>query len=173
MSTLEFTKESDPVASAPDDARRVPHERRRRVGVHMWLVPSLVTIGTCVLAAVLAAAAWQTYMGAPWTRDGTGRAYVVTIAPEVAGRIVELPVADNKSVNKGDLLMEIDPTDYTIAVSLAEAAVAQAKATADNTQAQSERRRKLTVLAASVEEKQTYASNAAVAWASHQQAVAN
>src|SRR5215467_1905102 len=173
MSTLEFTKESDAAAGGRDDARALPRERRRRLGMHTWLVPALVTIGACVLAAVLAAAAWETYMGAPWTRDGTVRAYVVTIAPEVAGRIVELPVADNQFVHKGDLLMVIDPTDYTIAVSLAEAAVAQAKATADNAQAQSERRRKLTDLAATVEEKQTYASNAAAAWASHQQAVAN
>jgi Biotin-lipoyl like len=39
-------------------------------------------------------------MGAPWTRDGAVRAYVVTIAPEVDGRIVELPVADNQFVHK-------------------------------------------------------------------------
>jgi hypothetical protein len=32
--------------------------------------------------------------GAPWTRDGTVRAYAVTMAPEVAGRIIKLPVAD-------------------------------------------------------------------------------
>src|SRR5262249_50024828 len=100
-------------------------------------------------------------------------AYVATIAPEVAGRIVELPVADNQFVHKGDLLMEIDPTDFTIAISLAEAAVAQAKATADNAQAQFERRRKLSDTATTVEEKQTYASNAAAAQASYQQAVAN
>ena len=71
-------------------------------------------------------------MGAPWTRDGTVRVYVVTMAPEVAGRIVELPVADNQFVHKGDLLMVIDPTDYKIAVSLAEAAVQQAEANAQN-----------------------------------------
>ncbi|MGH7046498.1 MAG: biotin/lipoyl-binding protein [Stellaceae bacterium] len=59
-------------------------------------------------------------MGAPWTRDGTVRAYVVTMASEVAGRIVELPVADNQFVHKGDLLMVIDPMNYKIAVSLAE-----------------------------------------------------
>ena len=71
-------------------------------------------------------------MGAPWTRDGTVRVYVVTMAPEVAGQIVELPVADNQFVHKGDLLMVIDPTDYKIAVSLAEAAVKQAEANARN-----------------------------------------
>ena len=62
---------------------------------------------------------WRVYMGAPWTRDGTVRVYVVTMAPEVAGRIVKLPVADNQLVHKGDLLIVIDPTDYKIAVDLA------------------------------------------------------
>jgi multidrug resistance efflux pump len=40
-------------------------------------------------------------------RDGAVSAYIVKIAPEVAGRIVELPVADNQFVHKGDLLMVI------------------------------------------------------------------
>jgi multidrug resistance efflux pump len=64
------------------------------------------------------------------------RAYVVRIAPEVAGRIAELPVIDNKYVHKGDLLMLIDPTNYKIAVSLAEAAVQQAQASVQNVDAQ-------------------------------------
>jgi multidrug resistance efflux pump len=75
-------------------------------------------------------------MGAPWTRDATVRAYVVTMAPEVAGRIVELHVVDNKYVRKGDLLMAIDPTNYRIAVSQAEAAVQQAQASVQNIDAQ-------------------------------------
>ena len=75
-------------------------------------------------------------MGAPWTRDATVRAYVVTMAPEVAGRIVELQVVDNEYVRKGDLLMVIDPTNYTIAVSQAEAAVQQAQASVQNIDAQ-------------------------------------
>ena len=74
-------------------------------------------------------------MAAPWTRDGTVRAYVVTMAPEVAGQIVKLPVADNQFVHKGDLLMVIDPTDYKIAVDLAEAAVEQAQVNAQNASA--------------------------------------
>jgi RND family efflux transporter MFP subunit len=116
---------------------------------------------------------WQAYMGAPWTRDGTVRAYVVTMAPEVAGRIVELPVADNQYVHKGDLLMVIDPTNYEIAVKRAEAAVAQAKADAQNKQVESARRQKLTTLSTSVEEKQIFASAALIAQANLQQAEAN
>jgi multidrug resistance efflux pump len=79
---------------------------------------------------------WEAYMGAPWTRDGTVRAYVVTMVPEVAGYIVELPVVDDQFVHKGDLLLEIDPTDYRIAVDLAEAAVQQAQANVQNIKAQ-------------------------------------
>jgi RND family efflux transporter MFP subunit len=116
---------------------------------------------------------WDAYMGTPWTRDGTVRAYVVTMAPEVAGRIVELPVADNQLVHKNDLLMVIDPTNYRIAVRQGEAAVEQAKAVAQNAQTESERRQKLNILAASEEEKQTFASTALATQAQYQQAVAN
>ena len=125
------------------------------------------------VAVVLGRAMWDAYMGAPWTRDGTVRAYVVTMAPEVAGHIVELPVADNQFVHKGDLLMVIDPTNYKIAVSLAEAAVQQAQVNAQNAEREAKRRQELTTLAVTVEEKQTFASNAVAAQAQYQQAVAN
>jgi len=115
---------------------------------------------------------WDAYMGTPWTRDGTVRAYVVTMAPEVAGRIVELPVKDNQFVHKGDLLMVIDPTDYRIVVSLAEAAVRQAQVNAANVKREAERRRQLTTLAVTVEEQQTYETNALSADAQLQQAQA-
>jgi multidrug resistance efflux pump len=85
------------------------------------LAPILITLGTVALAALLAWAMWQAYMAAPWTRDGTVRVYVVTMAPEVAGRIVELPVADNQFVHRGDKLFEIDPADYRIALERAQA----------------------------------------------------
>jgi multidrug resistance efflux pump len=75
-------------------------------------------------------------METPWTRDGTVRVYTATIAAEVAGRIVELPVVDNQFVAKGELLMVIDPTNYQIAVELADAAVQQAQANVQNVDAQ-------------------------------------
>jgi RND family efflux transporter MFP subunit len=152
---------------APEPVARAAPRRRVRV------LPLLITLMTIALAAVLGGAMWQAYMGAPWTRDGTVRGYVVTMAPEVAGRIVELPVADNQFVHKGDLLMVIDPTNFKIAVSLAEAAVQQAQVNAQNTAIQAERRRELTTLSVTVEEKQTFASNALATQAQYQQAVAN
>jgi RND family efflux transporter MFP subunit len=137
------------------------------------IVPVIITLCAVALAAPLSWAMWEAYMGAPWTRDGTVRAYVVTMAPEVAGRLVQLPVADNQFVHKGDLLMVIDPTDYAIAVDQAEAVAAQARANADNAAREARRRERLTDLEASVEQRQTYTSNAQAAEAIYQQAVAN
>jgi multidrug resistance efflux pump len=117
--------------------------------------------------------AWQYYMGAPWTRDGTVRAYVVKVAPQVAGEIVQLPIADNQFVHKGDLLMEIDPRNYSIAVRQAQAAVEQTQAVAENANAEMTRRLKLSDIAVTQEERQTYISQAATAEANHQSALAN
>jgi multidrug resistance efflux pump len=161
--------EAESPAALPSSivAVRAAPQRRRRI------LPLLITLATIAVAVVLGRATWDTYMGAPWTRDGTVRAYVVTMAPEVAGRIVELRVADNQFVHKGDLLMVIDPTNYRIAVSLAEAAVRQAQVNANNVEKEAQRRQELTNLAVTKEEKQTYESNAVADQAQVQQAVAN
>jgi len=99
-------------------------------------LPIVITLLTVVLAIALGREMWRAYVAAPWTRDGTVRAYVVTMAPQVAGNIVELPVRDNQFVHKGDLLLMIDPTNYAIGVSQSEAAVRQAEAGVRNIDAQ-------------------------------------
>ncbi|HEY2527126.1 MAG TPA: HlyD family secretion protein [Xanthobacteraceae bacterium] len=95
-------------------------------------VPLLITLAAVALAGLLGWAMWRVYMVAPWTRDGTVRAYVVTMAPEVAGHIVELPVVANQYVRKGDLLLVIDPTNYQIGVDQAVATVQQDQANIQN-----------------------------------------
>jgi multidrug resistance efflux pump len=130
------SKRSEPAddrdAAAPPQPKSPATVGQRRTPV----VAFLATLGTVVLAGLFGWAMWRVYVGTPWTRDATVRAYVVTMAPEVAGRIVELPVGDNKYVRKGNLLMVIDPTNYAIAVSQAEAAVQQAQASVQNIDAQ-------------------------------------
>jgi multidrug resistance efflux pump len=166
-SKRETAAESSAAVRAREPPVRDTPRRRPRI------FPLLITLATMAVAAALGWAMWDAYMGAPWTRDGTVRAYVVTMAPEVAGRIVELPVADNQFVHKGDLLMVIDPTNFKIAVSLAEAAVQQALANAQNAEREAKRRQELTTLAVTVEEKQTFATTALATQAQYQQAVAN
>jgi len=173
MADVETKSKREVAADTPVPVWSPEPAPREMPGRRLRILPLLITLVTLAVAVVLGRAMWDAYMGAPWTRDGTVRAYVVTMAPQVAGQIVQLPVADNQFVHKGDLLMVIDPTNYKIAVSLAEAAMQQAQATAQNVEREAQRRQELTSLAVTVEEKQTFASNAVAAQAQYQQTVAN
>lgn len=55
----------------------------------------------------------------PRTDDATVRANFIEIAPEVEGRLMQLPVHDNAFVHKDDLLFEIDPRSYQYALDAA------------------------------------------------------
>jgi multidrug resistance efflux pump len=141
MTVAEITSKRDKTAEKAPDNRGAPLSQEaqspaRTASRRQRVIPFLITLATVALAGLLGWAMWGVYMGAPWTRDGTVRAYVVTMAPEVAGRITELHVIDNGYVRKGDLLMVIDPTNYEIAVSQADAAVQQAQASVQTTDAQ-------------------------------------
>jgi multidrug resistance efflux pump len=156
-----------------NDAKALAGIKRGSLLSSLRILPVLATVTAVAVAAAAGWQAWQYYMGTPWTRDGTVRAYVVKVAPEVAGRIVKLPIVDNQFVHKGDLLMLIDPKNYAIAVRQAEAAVEQARAVADNARAEMVRREKLNDIAVTMEERQTYISQATSAEASYQSALAN
>jgi multidrug resistance efflux pump len=121
MSSIRLRSEHVAGESDGKDAPRHAGSARDNTRSRISLAQILVTLGAVTVAVLLAGAMWEAYMGAPWTRDGTVRAYVVTMAPEVAGRIVKLPVADNQLVRKGDELFEIDPADYRIALDQAQA----------------------------------------------------
>ena len=122
MSNVENLR-SELVARTSDagDPRRYATPVRGEPKFRSRVAPLLVTLASVAVASLLAWAMWNAYMAAPWTRDGTVRVYVVTMAPEVAGRIVRLTVADNQFVHKGDTLFEIDPADYRIALMQAQA----------------------------------------------------
>ena len=123
------------------------------------LLPILITLMVAALGAAAVWLLWQTYMGKPWTRDGTVRANVVTLAPDVPGQVMQLAVKDNQFVHTGDLLMKIDPRDYKVAVDLSKAASIRPHADYENKKVQAARRLALSDLATSREERQTYVSD--------------
>jgi len=85
------------------------------------LVRALLLLGLPVLVAVGALGFWQ--MGGRYitTENAYVKADIVQIAPEVAGRVVEVAIRDHAQVQAGDVLLRIDPAPYHLALAKAEA----------------------------------------------------
>ena len=83
-----------------------------------------VTVATVAVAAFAGWQFWTYYLLSPWTRDARVLADVLRVAPDVSGLISTVHVRDNQTVQKGDLLFEIDPERFQAALNLARADVA-------------------------------------------------
>jgi membrane fusion protein, multidrug efflux system len=84
------------------------------------------------IAAVVMVAAFAAYEAATSYLAYTGDAYVqsdlVSVAPQVTGRIVAVHVSDNQDVREGDLLATIDPVPFQLAVDQRRAEAGEARA---------------------------------------------
>jgi membrane fusion protein (multidrug efflux system) len=84
-----------------------------------------------VILLVIGAIVWfWISAGRESTDDAQVDAHVTQIAARVGGTVLRVPVVDNQQVNAGDVLVEIDPRDYQVAVDKARAELADAEATA-------------------------------------------
>lgn len=131
-----------------------------------------ITIAILIAAVFAGTVIWTHYVTGSWTRDGQVLANVVSIAPEVSGRITRVYVADNQTVRRGDVLYDIDPVDYQITVATAEANKNSKQADLKLKQAEAKRRADLTTLSTSQEEQQRYRSDSEVAAATYASAIA-
>jgi RND family efflux transporter MFP subunit len=136
------------------------------------LVGFVATAIIFIVAILLGRVLWVHYMDEPWTRDGRVRAEIVNVAPDVSGAVVDLPVKDNQMVKKGDLLMQIDPSHYQIAVEQAQAAVAARKAELQMRRDDAKRRADMDSLVVSKENQENATHTASAAEAAYQQALA-
>lgn len=84
-------------------------ERRRRLG--RWILIAVVAGAVVTMSLAI----YETNAN-PRTDDANVWANYIEIAPEVAGRVIHLPVKDNEFVKRGDLLYEIDPRPYEFAL---------------------------------------------------------
>jgi membrane fusion protein, multidrug efflux system len=83
--------------------------RRKRLG--RWI--GVGTVVAAILALLLVILATDRN---PRTDDASVRANLIEIAPEVSGRLVQLPVKDNAFVKQGELLFAIDPRPFQYAL---------------------------------------------------------
>jgi RND family efflux transporter MFP subunit len=103
----------------------------------------VLTLIVVALAVMTVAYLFRDYMKHPWTRDGQVRAQVVQIASRVSAPIIELPIVDNQSVKKGDLLFKVDPRTFQAAVEQVQAALKTAQAHAAEAKVEAERARSI------------------------------
>ena len=92
------------------------------------LVFRLVSLGILGIALVIGLVAWHHSVLFPSTDDATIDADIVHVASEVPGRIIDIPVAENLRIAKGQILFRIDPVPYQLAVDQAHAELALSEA---------------------------------------------
>jgi membrane fusion protein (multidrug efflux system) len=94
-------------------------------GPQRWVVA-----GVLIVLGIGAFVAWRYLSPRESTDDAQVSGHVTPVSSRVAGTVTAVHVVDNQAVKAGDVLIEIDPHDYQIAVHRAEANLAAAEASA-------------------------------------------
>lgn len=96
-------KDDAPEAAAPE-----------RDPVRRW---TLIVLGLCVVLMVFYLIADRI---TPYTTQARVTAVVVPVAAEVSGTVIQVDVNSNQGVTEGDLLFQVDPNRYQLAVETAQ-----------------------------------------------------
>jgi membrane fusion protein (multidrug efflux system) len=94
-------------------------------------------VGVVILTGIVALAAYvMRTRGFESTDDARVEGDVVMISVRVPGLVVAVPAEDNHRIKKGDLIAQVDDTDYAARLKQARAELAQAQAQAAQAEAQ-------------------------------------
>ncbi len=107
--------------TSPDPEVRSP-ESRRKLG--------FLLLGIVLILAIAGFFIWRYLQTYESTDDAQVDGHVNPISARVGGYVTAVNVEDNQYVDKGAVLVQIDPRDYQVAVDHAKAEVADAEATA-------------------------------------------
>jgi len=89
----------------------------------------IIVIGVMVLV-VAGLLLWRYLSSYESTDDAQADVHLYPVSARISGYVIAVNVNDNQWVQKGDALVEIDPTDYQVALAQAQANLANAEATA-------------------------------------------
>lgn len=103
------------------------------------LLKLFLTLAILSTALYFAYDKYQAYIDNPWTRDGQVRTQVIQVAPRVTGMVTKIHVVDNQKIKKGDLLFELDPSQYELKVRQAQARLQRTLEAAKGTKIEYER----------------------------------
>jgi membrane fusion protein (multidrug efflux system) len=112
------------VYSAPPPEKQFsPAARRKRRR-------NLVIVVTAIVVVVAGLLLWRYFSSYESTDDAQADVHLYPVSARVSGYVIRVNVNDNQWVNRGDVLVDIDPTDYQVALAQAQANLASAEATA-------------------------------------------
>ncbi|WP_022663403.1 HlyD family secretion protein [Paucidesulfovibrio longus] len=105
---------------------KLPKGRRSRI---------ILGMGITALLLALALPFYLHAISHESTDDAFVEAHVVSMSPRVAGHVARVLVEDNQLVKEGDLLAELDPRDFQVALEAARARLRSAQAAVTEAQA--------------------------------------
>ena len=103
------------------------------------IIKILLTLAILGTALFFAYNKYRDYIENPWTRNGQVRTQVIQVTPRVNGMVINIDVVDNQQVKVGDLLFEIDPSQYQVKLDQAKARLQRTREAAKGTKTEYER----------------------------------
>ena len=132
--------DENPVRSVPPAGKESPSEPSP-VSDTVYTAPSyrspkrrrtlLILTGVVVLL-VGGIFLWRYFNSYESTDDAQADVHLYPVSARISGYVVRVNVEDNQWVQKGTVLVEIDPKDYEVAVAQAQASLSNAEATAQS-----------------------------------------
>jgi len=113
-----------PLPATEEDFHRQP-SRTQSSGFRIALAIAAVVL---IIAGIFAYRYFTSYES---TDDAQVDGHINSISARITGHVIKLNVNDNQFVHAGDVLVEIDPTDYQVALDRAKADFADAQAAAE------------------------------------------
>jgi len=113
-----------PTTSTSSSERKYSSEARgkRRRNLIILIAAVVLVVGGLFL--------WRYLSSYESTDDAQADVHLYPVSARISGYVISVNVNDNQWVKKGDVLVEIDPTDYQVALAQAKANLANAEATA-------------------------------------------
>ena len=111
-----------PVPDVPEEDTQSVTPTSRRRGIAITVV--------VILALVAAVLYWRSTYTED-TDDAQVNGHMIQVSARIGGQVAKVYVDENQVVKAGDVIAELDPSDYKVAVENAEAALASAQANAE------------------------------------------
>ena len=120
--------QGQPGQGGPDKGSKAGEKKKKPQDPRRKRTVRLIVLAVLVVALIAAIPIWAYYSVRESTDDAQVDGHVVPISPRISGTILSVLVNDNQPVRAGQELVRLDPADYQVAQSQAEANLANAEA---------------------------------------------